>query len=188
MVYLSFQLDTYSGNDYLRIYEGNSTNANLLAELDGYEIPANVTSCRGNQMHVVFSSHYWSYGSSGYNAIIHVSESIHVVEPGASGYCTSTCPCGANEGHCQSHEQCVSGHLCLHDSCPTSLGFANTTSCCQSVDLSCGYADVEVGLLLSPNYPNNYQNNLVCSHQLSAEPGKMITIEFESLSVSCVFI
>ena len=113
-------------------------------------------------MHVVFSSNSWGT-SSGYNAKIHVSESIHVVEPGASGYCT-----------------------CYPEICPTSLGFANTTSCCQSVDVSCGFADVEVGLLLSPNYPNNYQNNLECAHQLSTEPGKMITVEFESFSVSCV--
>ena len=113
---LTFQLQTY--NAYLRIYEGNSTNANLLAELTGYEIPANVTNCRGNQMYVVFSSNYWGTWP-GYKAIIHVSEPIHVVEPGASGYCTSNCPCGANEGHCQSNDQCVSGTFCLPESCPT---------------------------------------------------------------------
>ena len=110
----------------------------------------------------------------------------HVLGLGASEYCTSNCPCGADEGHCQSHDQCLSDHVCLLESCPTSLGFANTTSCCQSVDVSCGYADVKVGLLLSPNYPNNYQNNFDCVHQLSTEPGKRITIEFESFSVSCV--
>ena len=186
MPYLTFQLQT--DYDLLRIYEGNSTNANLLAELTGYEIPANVTSCRGNQMHVVFTSD-GSETKSGYNAKIHTSESIHVAEPGASGYCTSNCPCGANEGHCQSHDQCVSGHFCLLDSSVTSLGFTNTTSCCQGVDyldVSCGYADVNNGLLLSPNYPNNYQNNIYCDHQLSTEPGKIITVEFESFSVSCV--
>ena len=56
----------------------------------------------------------------------------------------------------------------------------------EHLDVSCGYADVEVGLLLSPNYPNNYQNNIVCTHQLSDEPGKLITVEFESFDVSCV--
>ena len=113
----------------------------------------------------------------------------HVLGLGASEYCTSTCPCGANEGHCQSHDQCIPGHFCILESCPTSLGFTNTTSCCQGVDyldVSCGYADVNNGLLLSPNYPNDYQNNLECAHQLSAEPGRFITVEFESFSVSCV--
>ena len=70
----------------------------------------------------------------------------------------------------------------MSESCPISLGFANTTSCCK--DVSCGFADVEVGMLLSPNYPNDYQNNLECAHQLSTVPGKMITIEFEYFSVS----
>ena len=113
----------------------------------------------------------------------------HVLGLGAPEYCTSSCPCGANEGHCQSHDQCFPGHFCVLESCPTSLGFTNTTRCCQGVDyldVSCGYADVNNGLLLSPNYPNDYQNNLECAHQLSAEPGKFITVEFESFSVSCV--
>ena len=110
----------------------------------------------------------------------------HVLGLGAPEYCTSTCPCGANEGHCQSHDQCVSGTFCLPESCPISLGFSNATSCCQ--DVSCGFADVEVGFLLSPNYPNNYQNNKYCTHQLSAEPGKMITVEFESFAVSCFLL
>ena len=107
----------------------------------------------------------------------------HVLGLGALEYCTSNCPCGANEGHCHSHDQCVSDHACVLESCPIILGFANTTSCCK--DVSCGFADVEVGLLLSPNYPNDYHNmgNLICAHQLSAEPGKMITVEFESFSV-----
>ena len=74
----------------------------------------------------------------------------------------------------------------MQKGCPISLGFANTTSCCQ--DVSCGFANVEVGSLLSPNYPNNYPNDLECTHQLSTEPGKMITLEFESFSVSCVSI
>ena len=115
----------------------------------------------------------------------------HVVGLGAPEYCTATCPCGANEGHCQSHDQCLPGLFCFVESCPTSLGFTNTTRCCQGVDyldFSCGYADVNNGLLLSLNYPNNYQNDLKCTHQLSTEPGKIITLEFESFSVSCVSI
>ena len=135
-------------------------------------------------MFVVFSSN--SAGtSSGFNSTIHVHETPLRPEMGAPGHCSTCFPCGANEGHCQSHDQCISGHFCLHESCPTSLGFTNTTRCCQYLDVGCGYADVEVGLLFSTNYPNNYQNNLECAHQLSAEPGKMITLEFESFAVSC---
>ena len=106
----------------------------------------------------------------------------HVVGLGAPEYCTSTCPCGANEGHCQSHDQCVPDHGCLLESCPTSLGFSNATSCCQ--DVGCGYGSVESGLLVSPNYPNFYTNGLVCYLNLTTELGKVITIEFESFDVS----
>ena len=70
MVYLSFQVET--NYDYLRLYDGSSSNANLLAELTGYQILANVSSC-GNQMNVVFSSDYY-VAKSGYYAKIFVSE------------------------------------------------------------------------------------------------------------------
>ena len=140
-------------------------------------------------MFVVFSSN--SAGtSSGFNSTIHIHETPLRPEMGAPGHCSTCFPCGENEGHCQSHDHCVSATFCLPESCPTSLGFTNTTSCCRGVDyldVSCGYADVNNGLLLSPNYPNNYQNNLECTHQLSTEPGKMITLEFKSFAVSCVF-
>ena len=70
MVYLSFQVET--NYDYLRMYDGTSSGANLLAELTGWKMPANVTSC-GNQMHMVFTSD-GSVTKSGYYAKLHVSE------------------------------------------------------------------------------------------------------------------
>ena len=134
---------------------------------------------------MVFSSDSVGTGS-GFNATILVHEAPLRPEVGVPGYCSACFPCGVNEGHCQSHDQCISGHFCLLDSCPSSLEFTNTTSCCQDVDVTCGFADVNNGLLLSPNYPNDYQNNLQCSHTLTTEPGKFITIEFQSFKVSCV--
>ena len=70
MVYFSFQVET--DYDYLRMYDGNSSDANLLAKLTGYDIPANISSC-GNQMHLVFTSDY-DVTESGYYAKLHVSE------------------------------------------------------------------------------------------------------------------
>ena len=166
----------------MKFYNGTNVEGKLIEEITGHQIPANVSSC-GNEMFVVFSSN--SAGtSSGFNSTIHVHETHIRPEMGAPGHCSACFPCGANEGHCQSYDQCVPDLVCLHESCPISLGFSNSTSCCQ--DVSCGFADVNVGLLLSPNYPNDYQNNLECTHQLSAEPGKFITVEFESFDVSCV--
>ena len=56
----------------MRLYDGNSSNANLLAELTGYGNPANVSSC-GKQMHVVFTSNGY-VTRKGYYAKLHVSE------------------------------------------------------------------------------------------------------------------
>ena len=124
MPYLTFQLQADS--DYLRIYEGNSTDSNLLAELTGFEIPANVTRCRGNQMHVVFSSNSgWTY--SGFKANIHVSEYG----------CTSSCPCGVDEGHCESNNQCLSGLACGYDNCKAELGYLNGRNCCYNTTAYC---------------------------------------------------
>ena len=103
-------------------------------------------------------------------------------QAGQVGFCNSTCPCEADEGHCQSDDQCIPSHTCLPGSCPISLGFSNATSCCQ--DVGCGYGNVESGLLVSPNYPNFYKNMLSCYLNLTTEPGKVITIEFESFDVS----
>ena len=51
---------------------------------------------------------------------------------------------------------------------------------CGANEIKCGSNEV----LVSPNYPNNYQNYIQCSHQISVEPGHYITIEYESFSVS----
>ena len=164
-------------DDYLRFYDGTSTAANLLAELTGDQTPTNVSTC-GNEMHVVFSSN--SYGTStGYLAKIHSVEHPH---PGELGHCTSNCPCGTDEGHCESSNQCIFGHYCVPESCSSNLGYANGTNCCQ--DVSCGFADIRSGLLFSPYFPNDYGNSMLCAHQISAEPGKIIGIEFDSFNVS----
>ena len=57
-----------------------------------------------------------------------------------------------------------------------------TSSCwcvCGANEIQCGSNEV----LISPDYPNVYQNNIQCIHQISVEPENYITIEFESFSV-----
>ena len=56
----------------MRLYDGNSSNENLLAALTGDQTPANISSS-GNQMHVVFMSD-GSVTKSGYYAKLHISE------------------------------------------------------------------------------------------------------------------
>lgn len=119
----------------MRLYDGNASDVNLLAELYGYQNPENVSSC-DNEMHVVFSSSYWGWGSrGGYLAEIHVTENDK--EPGEIGFCTSRCPCGNNEGHCESNDQCISGHNCGYDNCKPELGYENGINCCYNIAEFC---------------------------------------------------
>ena len=119
-------------NDYVRFYDGTSTTANLLAELTGNQIPSNVSSCY-NEMHVVFYSSS-SGTSAGYFARIHLAEIPH---PGEFGYCTSSCPCEANQGHCESNDQCNGDLVCGFRNCKSALGFSNGTNCCYNTNDYC---------------------------------------------------
>ena len=51
---------------------------------------------------------------------------------GDQHFCTSVKPCGANEGDCDSHDECQSGLLCGSNHCPASLGYDAETDCCYS--------------------------------------------------------
>ena len=150
-----------------------------MGELTGNEIPTNVSSC-GNEVLLAFSSKY--HVSSGYSGKIHVTDAPQRPEMGKSGCCETSCLCGANEGPCESNDQCKYGHGCIPDSCPSGLGLTNGSSCCQ--DISCGLADVKSGLLFSQNYPNNYNKWEYCLQQITVEPGKNIMVEFYSFDVS----
>ena len=167
------------GVSYLRLYDGNNTQNSPLIELTGYEIPNNISIC-GNDVLLEFSSSYKV--SSGYSGKIHVTDAPQRPELGELGYCGSSCLCGANEGPCESNDQCKNGHMCVLDSCPSSLGLPNGTSCCQ--DMICGYAELRSGSFFSPNYPNSYKEHQLCYHHISVEPGKIIMIEFNSFDVS----
>ena len=165
----------------MRLYDGNNSSGNLLAEMTNYIEPGTNISSYGNEMHVVFYSDS-AYIEKGYIAKIHIIEPPYRPGPGKLGHCTSYYLCGANEGDCQNDDQCLLGHHCALNSCPLDLGFADGTNCCQ--DMSCGLLDMKNGVLLSPNYPNNYQVGLNCSHQISTDPGNWIIIEFVEFEVS----
>ena len=56
---------------------------------------------------------------------------------GQLGFCTSTCPCEIDEGHCQSDDQCLSGLTCGHHNCKPELGFLHGTNCCYNTTAYC---------------------------------------------------
>ena len=188
---LSFQ----TSDDYLLVYDGGTTDDTLLAGLDGNQSPSFISST-GNQMLVIFVSypHNKHSAGKGIHAKIHYGNSTTVTTPdptctgsnttlGEQCYCSTQNPCDINEGHCTADNQCMGDLMCGNDNCLPILGFTNGTNCCYGL---CHMVDMKNGFLTSPNYPDSYPNNLVCSDQITVEEGKIITIEFESFSVSQV--
>ena len=51
---------------------------------------------------------------------------------GHENFCTIANPCGGNEGHCDSHDECHENHFCGYKNCPDYLGFASYTDCCYN--------------------------------------------------------
>ena len=113
----------------------------MLATLTGYVTPNNVSSW-ANEMHVVFSSDH-SENKAGYYAKVHAIKILQRPPPGSVGYCSLRWLCGANEGHCESNEQCLHGLDCGSDNCKPELGYSNKTNCCYcSYCSNAGYFNI----------------------------------------------
>ena len=70
-------------------------------------------------------------------AILGFSSNIHCctqrgVDNGGWSFCTSSDPCGIDEGDCDNDGECKDGLICGSDNCPPSFGFAFTIDCCMS--------------------------------------------------------
>ena len=107
--HLLILLKVETNYDYLRLYDGNTSNANLLAELTGYSLPPNVWSC-GNQMLAAFSSD-GSVTRAGYYAKITVSDgncsslgmqsktNLQALEVSSTSFAPMICPKYASIGN-----------------------------------------------------------------------------------------
>ena len=148
----------------------------MLASLTGSNVPANISSCGGNQIHVVFTSGV-SVVRAGYHAKLHVSEGY---QAGQVGFCTSSCPCEANEGHCQSDDQCVSGLVCGHDNCKPELGYPNGTNCCFDKIEYCSQilsGGNGTWTLQAPvNNPNEKVGNVTCKWFIDSLTNRHLTV------------
>ena len=179
----SFQMNTADSEipDFLSIYDKNSLDeVNLLGFLIGSNLPSKITSS-GNQMLVTFvSDHYRS--ESGFLANIH--EEPMIADDQKARDCSIVNPCNPEEGLCQSDFECKGSHRCGENNCPS--GYHKTTDCCYDY---CGkWLDMENGTLVSPNYPNKYDNYEVCDWLITvamtvAGP-RTITLEFIKFAVS----
>ena len=53
---------------------------------------------------------------------------------GNFGSCTSSNPCGEDQGDCDLNGHCIQGHICGTDNCRSSLGFESFYDCCYSLE------------------------------------------------------
>ena len=50
---------------------------------------------------------------------------------GDEDFCNDEYPCGADEGDCDSDDECQTGLFCGLHNCPNSLGVSSTIDCCE---------------------------------------------------------
>ena len=165
----------------MSIYDGNSSDdANLLGSLIGFNLPSKITSS-GTQIQVTFvSDHFGAW--TGFLANIH-EQPKPAADPKARD-CSIADPCDPEEGHCQSDFECKETNRCGGSNCP--LWYLNSTDCCYDY---CGkWLDMENGTLVSPNYPNKYDNYQECDWlivvAMTVAGPRTITLEFIKFAVS----
>ena len=164
--------------DVLRIYDGNSSDALLLAEVSGgYHYNVKISS-NGPQMFITFDSdevNRWR----GFYATFH--EELNTTHDEVSKSCSQDNPCKEDEGQCYSNKQCDGTLKCGKSNCLTELGYQKDQDCCFDY---CGqWLDVKNGLITSPEYPNLYNNNEECIWTISAEENQTVILQFVNFEV-----
>ena len=87
------------------------------------------------------------------------------------GFCTCF-PCGVDEGHCVSDDQCKNSLFCGYKNCPISFG-NNDANCCGNQ-------------FKSPNYPNEYFPNDIKTWLITAPIGSIINLQFHFFHVRLI--
>ena len=100
--------------------------------------------------------------------------------------CTIKSPCKADQGHCQSDDECQDYLKCGNNNCPPEHGYHPKARCCY--DYCSKWLDMENGVLTSPLYPNPYPRYVRCHTLITvgmtiAGP-RTITLEFLHFKVS----
>ena len=182
---MSFFLQLYDTEnsmipDFLNIYDGYSSDeVYLLGSLIGRNLPSKITSS-SNQMLVTFASDHFG---SDYGLLANIHEQPKPAADPKARDCSIADPCNLEEGHCQSDFECKGTFRCGENNCPS--GFLKTTNCCYDY---CGkWLNMENGTLVSPNYPNKYDNYQVCDWlivvAMTVAGPRTITLEFMKFAV-----
>ena len=157
----------------LKLYDGSSSFTNV----DLTEIPENFTTS-GSTLLIEWNSasNLTRLGLYAKITTIDIAD-FENVTLGEDDFCSSLKPCNQDEGDCDFDSHCNGTDLrCIHDSCPAELGFLPGADCCR--DPCYGLIDMESGLLIAPNHPFNYIDNVKCSGQISVQKGYLIKVEF----------
>ena len=163
----------------LRIYDGNSAKATLLAEVSGGYHKYIKVSSTGPQMFITFDSDdsgNWMGFRSTFKEDTFAAQH-QIIKP-----CSQENPCQESEGQCYSHKQCSGTLKCGRNNCPTELGYEPEHDCCYDY---CGqWLDMKNGLITSPEYPNPYNNFEDCIWTISAEQNQTVLLHFLDFEVS----
>ena len=160
----------------IRIYGGNSSDNDILANIDGNEKVLTVGSYM-NYIFVTFSSDVRV--DKGFFVNI-LQKPTQDRDPMAT-FCTVTNPCSVNEGHCYHDQQCSLGLKCGERNCKPELGYAKDTNCCYE---HCNqWLNLKEGIITSPNYPKNYPHKTECSWLIFAEENQIIELHFQEFEV-----
>ena len=163
--------------DALRIYDGNSSEANLLAEVIAFHYNVKVSST-GSQMFITFDSDKRS-NWVGFHATFQEITVAPLNE--AIKACSKDNPCHAGEGQCWYHKQCAGSLKCGYI-CPPVLGYPKPYYCCFDY---CGlWLDMENGVITSPQYPDQYNNFEECIWTISAKENQTVLLHFLEFEVS----
>ena len=170
--------DVTGAYDALRIYDGNSSQAVLLAEVSGKGVKCKILST-GPQMFITFDSD--DHGKAmGFSAIFHASnftQQNQIIKP-----CTKDNPCHADEGQCYSNEQCSGTLKCGKNNCPAASGYDPGDDCCY--DYCAKWLNMTDRTITSPEYPNSYNFWEECIWTISAAENQTVLLQFIDFQVS----
>lgn len=165
--------------DALRIYDGNSSESTLLAEVTGGPHSNIILSSTGSQMFITFNSDE-SGSSRGFHATFH-EETIPSNDL-VTKTCTQKNPCLEGEGQCYTNNQCYGTLKCGMNNCEAELGYSSHHDCCYDY---CGqWLDMKSGTITSPEYPNPYNNHEECIWNIFAKENQTILLKFVDFGVS----
>ncbi|XP_017162838.1 CUB and sushi domain-containing protein 2 [Poecilia reticulata] len=172
--------------DILSVYDGPPSPGNLRTRLTGFQLPSPIVST-GSRLTLWLLSDY-AVSGQGFKAVYEALPSYTCGNPGQllNGYQQgSTFNIGDKIRYSCSHGYVLEGHTTL--SClATSTGTAAwdfPLPYCRADDGCGGTLRGQSGVITTPNYPAEYNNNADCTWTVLAEPGDTIALVFSDFQL-----